>query len=83
MNDTKFNQRRKILQYCEEHGSITIREASDHFRMNSASKRISELRQAGYDVQDEWEVSINSSGEKTRYKRYFIKEPERVAHDGH
>ena len=77
MNDTKFNQKRKILQYCKEHGSITIREASDFFHMNSASKRISELRQAGYDVQDEWEVSINSSGEKTRYKRYYISEPVR------
>lgn len=77
MNDTKFNQRRKILQYCAEHGSITVREASDVLRMNSASKRISELRQAGYDIQDEWEININSSGEKTRYKRYFINEPVR------
>lgn len=77
MNDNKINQRRKILQYCREHGSITVREAQDHFRMNSASKRISELRKAGYDIQDEWEVNINSDGEKTRYKRYYISEPAR------
>ena len=77
MNDSKFTQRMKILQYCKEHGSITVREAQDHFKMNSASKRISELKNAGYDYQDEWEVSINSAGEKTRYKRYYISEPVR------
>ena len=75
--NAKFTQRMKILDYCAEHGSITVREAQDHFKMNSASKRISELRKAGYDVQDEWEVNINSNGEKTRYKRYYISEPSR------
>lgn len=77
MDDSKLTQRRQILQYCKENGSITIREASDYFHMNSASKRISELRRLGYEVQDEWETNINSSGKKKRYKRYYITEPAR------
>lgn len=71
----KANQRMRIFEYCREHGSITIREASDILQMNSPTKRISELRELGYEVQTEWEERINSHGEKKRYKRYFISEP--------
>lgn len=77
MNDSKFTQRRKILQYCAEHGSITIRDAFEKLFINSPSKRISEMRQAGYDVQCEVERTINASGKEVRYKRYFISEPVR------
>ena len=71
---TEANQRRKILNYCEVHGSITNREAYEVLKMNSPTKRISELRDMGYGVQTVWEEHINSQGEKTRYKRYFISE---------
>ena len=66
---TKANQRQRIVNYCREHGSITVREASEILRINSPTKRISELRDMGYIVEDEWEKSEN-----TRYKRYFIRE---------
>ena len=69
-------QKGKILGYCAEHGSITIREASVLLNMNSPSKRISELRKSGYDVQGIWEERINADGDRIRYLRYFIKEPE-------
>lgn len=75
MNDSKFTQRRKILQYCEEHGSITIRDAFENLYINSPSKRISEMRQAGYDVQSVVERRTNASGVEVRYKRYYISEP--------
>lgn len=77
MNDTKFTQRMKILNYCSEHGSITIRDAFEKLNINSPSKRISEMRYAGYDVQSEVERKINASGVEVRYKRYFITEPVR------
>lgn len=67
-------QKGKILQYCAEHGSITIREAFEKLYINSPSKRISELRLSGkYDVQCMNETRVNSAGETVPYKRYFIK----------
>lgn len=67
-------QRQTILDYCKEHGSITIREAFD-LNINSPTKRISEMRNSpDYVVDDKWEYRINSKGVKKRYKRYFIKE---------
>lgn len=67
-------QRLKILDYCQKHGSITIREAVA-LDINSPSKRISEMRNSpDYIVDDIWEYRINSKGIKKRYKRYYIKE---------
>ncbi len=75
----KATQRGKILAYCAEHGSITVRDAFEKLHINSPTKRISELRKGGYDVQTQDEVRIKANGEAVRYKRYFIKE---VAADG-
>ena len=67
-------QQAKILAYCKQHGSITIREAFTKLHINSPSKRISELRNSGrYEVSDVTE-SKTKNGETTRWKRYFIKE---------
>lgn len=71
----KATQRGKILAYCAEHGSITIREAFERLHINSPSKRISEMRNDGdYDVQSIEETRVKDNGEVVRYKRYFIKE---------
>ena len=67
-------QKLTILDYCQEHGSITIREAFA-LNINSPSKRISEMRNSrDYVVEDKWEYRINSKGIKKRYKRYYIRE---------
>lgn len=72
---TKATQRMKILDFCAEHGSITIRDAFEQLHINSPSKRISEIRASGvYDVQAETEKRINSDGNEVRYKRYYISE---------
>ena len=68
----KVIQRAKILAYCKEHGSITVRDAFTKLNINSPTKRISELRQAGYDVQTFDESRVKDSGETVRYTRYFI-----------
>lgn len=68
-----FDQHEKILDYCEKHGSITVREAFVELNINSPTKRISELRRAGYAVEQETLTRINSSGRKVRYVRYQIK----------
>ena len=67
-------QKGKILGYCAEHGSITIRDAFEKLHINSPSKRISELRRSGdFDVQDITETRVNADGDEVRFKRYFIK----------
>lgn len=69
----KATQRAKILAYCAEHGSITVRDAVVKLNINSPTKRISEMRHGGYDVQTIEETRIKDNGEKVRYNRYFIK----------
>ena len=68
-------QKGKILGYCAEHGSITIRDAFEKLHINSPSKRISELRNSGsYDVDDITEYVLDDEGKvETKYKRYFIR----------
>ncbi len=68
-------QKMKILAYCEEHGSITIREAFTKLNINSPSKRISEIRNSGkYIVDFVNESKTDKDGNTKRWKRYYIKE---------
>jgi hypothetical protein len=68
-------QKGKIVQWCAEHGSITIREAFTKLNFNSPSKRISELRNSNrYTVNSIEESRTDEGGNTTRWKRYFIKE---------
>lgn len=68
----KATQKSKILQYCAEHGSITVREAFEKLNINSPTKRISELRASGYDVQTFDEVRTKEDGDAVKFRRYFI-----------
>ena len=69
----KATQRNKILAYCAEQGSITVREAFTKLNINSPTKRISELKRGGYDVQSVMETRVNADGDTVKFKRYFIK----------
>lgn len=68
----KATQKGKILQYCAEHGSITVREAFEKLNINSPTKRISELKASGYDVRTFDEVRTRENGETVKFRRYFI-----------
>lgn len=73
----KATQKMKILRYCAEHGSITVRDACVKLDINSPTKRISEMRKSGkYDVQTVEEIRIKDGGKVVRYNRYFINAPE-------
>ena len=67
-------QKNKILQYCAQHGSITVREAFLKLDINSPTKRISELRASGYIVKTTDEVRVKENGETVKFRRYFISE---------
>ena len=73
----KTTQRMKIIAYCKEHGSITIRDAFIKLKINSPSKRISEIRNSGkYVVNSIDESKTDKDGNTTRWKRYLITESE-------
>lgn len=68
----KATQRARILAYCAEHGSITVREAFTELGINSPTKRISEMRNSGnYKVHTITESRTNN-GVTKRWNRYFI-----------
>lgn len=69
----KATQRAKILAHCNQHGSITVRDACVKLGINSPTKRFSEMRQSpSYDVQTIRETREKAGGEVVRYNRYFI-----------
>lgn len=47
-------QKNRIIGYIEEYGSITVKEAQEHLGIGDPRKRISELREKGYPISDEW-----------------------------
>lgn len=67
-------QKAKILSYCKEHGSITVRDMTVELEINSPRKVVSDMRHSPlYDVQDITESRVNKAGETKTYKRYFIR----------
>lgn len=60
----------KILAYCDEHGSITAREAFIHLGINSPRKAISTLKRKGYEVKT---VEMDNNGKKPYHKYYISK----------
>ena len=72
---SKVTQQAKILAFCKEHGSITIRDGITKLGINAPWKRISEMRQSGnYIVDTVPEERVDDNGDKKRWVRYFIKE---------
>ena len=69
----KATQRSRILAYCAEHGSITVREAFTELGINSPTKRISEMRKSG----DYAVTVVEERHERKRWNRYFIVPKER------
>ena len=68
----RATQRGKILAYCKKYGSITVREAFELLHINSPTKRISELRRDGFDIQGVMESRTNKDGDTVRYVRYYL-----------
>ena len=72
----KTTQQNAIYQYCQQHGSITAREAFIALDINSPRKVISDMRDAGFIVDSIEETRVNAYGKTKRFKRYFIKKTE-------
>ena len=71
---TKQNQTKKILEYIEEHGSITAREAMNVLGIMRLSARISELKAEGIPIVTILRHKVNDDGSYTRWAEYSMGE---------
>lgn len=65
------NQQKRVIKFIDKHGSITRLQAYDRLGITELPKRISELRQRGFPIGDDWLEVVNRYNEKTRVKVYF------------
>ena len=63
-----MSQRNKILAHLKQVGSISFVEANDLYRCRSLTRRIADLREAGYDIVSEWRTDTLGQ----RYTRYSL-----------
>ena len=64
----------RIIQYMRDFGSISALEAMRDLGVMRLASRISELKQAGADIEVTMEATKNRYGEIARYARYRLKE---------
>lgn len=75
MNLTEPNiihQRGLVLKHLQTKKYITSWEAIEEYGATRLSAIIFDLRKAGWNIQDRWEVEYNRYGQRTRFKRYFL-----------
>lgn len=68
----KVNQRQRIIDYINQFGSITSKDAYDDLGITQLATRIKELKEQGYKFETKWESSKNRYGEKVDFKRYYL-----------
>ena len=69
----RATQRSKMIAYFLDNGSMTVRDCFEKLHINSPTKRISELRRMGYDIEGFKESRINQYGGKVGYIRYYLR----------
>ena len=70
---SKMTQHEKIIKYLKENGKASVRELFIYCNINSPTKRLSELSWMGI-VDSEVVIRVNASGQKKRFKAYFLTE---------
>lgn len=66
-----MTQCERIIDYCKTHGSITIREAFIDLKINSPTKRISEIKASGLYRVDKVRIE-HDDAIGCHYDRFFI-----------
>jgi len=67
-----MNQKDRLLQYLEKHGTITTLESVMQLGIMDPQHYIMELRNENYNITDQWINGTNRVGRKIRYKRYRL-----------
>lgn len=69
-----MKQTERIVDYINTFGSISSKEAFVDLGVTRLSARIADLKDEGYEFEDEWETSKNRYGEAVSYKRFRFKD---------
>lgn len=67
-----MGQKERILEYLEQHKTITTLESVLKLGITDPQHYIMELRNEGYLITDEWINGTNRVGRKIRFKRYRL-----------
>lgn len=72
MGNSKPTQAQRVLDYIEEHGSITQFEAMTELGIMRLASRISELKKNGYNIVSRMITVKNRFGENCSVKQYSM-----------
>lgn len=72
MTNSNPTQAQRVLDYMNEHGSITQIEALNCLAVMRLASRISDLRRQGHNIKSETVVVKNRWKEQCRIKRYSV-----------
>ena len=72
IDNSTNNQRAKLLDYLQEHGSITTTQARDELDIMSPAARIKELIALGYLITMKRESWVSEYGIKHSIGRYYL-----------
>lgn len=71
-----MTQNERILEYLDQHGSITQLEAMQEFGCYRLASRISDLKRMGFKIKREMVKGRNRYDEATAFARYSLGERE-------
>lgn len=68
-----MTQNEMLLDYFNKNGSITTYESFTELFITRLSARIHELKQMGYEFDEEWIAKKNRYGKICSFKKYILK----------
>jgi hypothetical protein len=66
------SQRKAILAWLREHGTLTTIQARDELGIMHPGGRVLELRKRGYKIVTHWTITIDKAGTKHREAKYVL-----------
>ena len=72
------NQQLRVLESLKRGETLTALSAWKNYGISRLSARISELRQAGYNIESYRRETVNMFNEPTHYAEYYLKQEKEI-----